>query len=178
MIPTRKQCEKLIYEFNLPNNVIIHSQLVMEVSCFLADKIESAGIKLNKEVIKAAALLHDLDKTLTLKDNANHGLFAANILIKRGMGEISSPIKKHSLSNISSPNTAPVTYEEKIIFYADKICGEKVISLEERAYLWIKKFPQAKKAILNNIVMVAKLENEILSLANITFEDIIEKFNN
>jgi len=177
MIPTRKQCEKLIAEFDLPQNVIDHSNLVRDVSCFLGEKIIIKGIKLNLELIRAAAHLHDLDKLITVANNKKHGLHAANLLSKRGMGEIASPIKKHPLSSISDPINSPNTIEEKVIFYADKICTTKIISVEERAYLWIKKFPKAKNTILNNIVLVVKLEEEILEYAGISFDEISKKFN-
>lgn len=177
MIPTRKQCEKLIIEFDLPKNIITHSELVRDVSCFIGEKISSNGTEINLDLVKAAAHLHDLDKVMTAGNNKDHGFWAANILSKRGMGEITSPIKKHALNNISNPIMQPTTLEEKIIFYSDKICTEKVISLEDRAYYWIKKFPEAKKVILNNITLVAKLEEELLAYAGITFNDIANKFN-
>jgi putative nucleotidyltransferase with HDIG domain len=177
MIPTRKQCEKLMIEFDLPKNVISHSELVRDVSCFLAEKLMSKGIKVNLELLKAAAHLHDLDKVITTGNNKEHGICAANILSKRGMGEITLPIRRHALNNISLPDNQPTTIEEKIIFYADKICIEKVISLEERAYSWIKRFPEAKKSILSNISLVAKLEEEILGNAGIRFKDIEDQFN-
>lgn len=173
MIPTKKQCFKILENYQIPSRIIEHSEMVLYVAVFLADKCNLNNAYVNTDIVKAAALLHDLDKLMVIGNPSKHGFIAADILAKKGMNEITSPIKKHSLSHIKGDlQHKPLTLEEKIIFYSDKICTNKLVSLEDRALAWIKKYPQNTNQILEEINLVGLLEKEILAFAKINFKDI------
>ena len=172
MIPTKKQCLKILEQYKIPQKIVDHSELVTEVCVFIAENIIRKGQTVNLEMLKAAAMLHDLDKIIIGTDYKKHGSITANILTKQGMGEICSPIIKHSLGHISIQDMKPETIEEKILFYADKICTDKLMSLEERGLDWIQRDPGSKDLILSKLPLVANLENEILINAGISFDDI------
>ena len=90
--------------------------------------IEKKGKKINKNLVIASALLHDIER---LKEN--HVEVGANLLKKLGFPEVSEVVKKHSLYTIGEENITPKTAEEKIVFYADKrVIGNKIVSMEER----------------------------------------------
>lgn len=127
-IPTKEQCLKILKDNKTPSNVIGHSKAVCEFAEELADKLEKKGIKINKELVIAASLLHDIKRV-----EDNHIIEGVNLLNKLGFPEIADIIKKHSLFHLHKEEHQPKTTEEKIVFYADKrVKGNKIVSLKER----------------------------------------------
>ena len=86
------------------------------------------GIKVDKKLVTAAALLHDV-----VREKEDHVSEGAKLIRELGFPEVAEVISKHSLYKIEDPEKQPHTYEEKIVFYADKRAkGSKIVSLEER----------------------------------------------
>jgi putative nucleotidyltransferase with HDIG domain len=127
-IPTKEECLNILKASKTPSNVIVHSKAVCRFAEKLADKLEKKGIKLNKELVVAASLLHDVKRA-----EDNHIAEGAKLLKRMGFPKIAEVIKKHSLHRLDDKNVQPRTYEEKILFYADKrVKDNKVVSLKER----------------------------------------------
>ncbi|HCX90460.1 MAG TPA: hypothetical protein DHT43_08120 [Deltaproteobacteria bacterium] len=61
MIPSEEACRRLISEMGMMEHIMAHSRQVCRISLLLADHLDHAG--LNRELIRAAALLHDITKT-------------------------------------------------------------------------------------------------------------------
>ena len=62
----------------------------------------------------------------------NHVVKGANLLKRMGFREVSEVVKKHSLYKLQQKKQ-PKTWEEKIVFYADKRAkNDKIVSVEER----------------------------------------------
>lgn len=127
-IPSKEECIDILNKNKTPSNVIEHSKAVCRFAEDIAEKLIKKGIKVNKKLVAAAALLHDIERG---KDN--HVIEGAKLLKGLGFCEISEVTKKHSLYKIENEEVQPRTIEEKILFYADKrIKGDKIVSLEER----------------------------------------------
>lgn len=119
---------KILQDNNTPQNVIDHSLAVTDFALDLTEKLQKNGVKINKELVLASALLHDVER---VKDN--HVLEGAEYMVKLGCPEVAQVIKKHGLQFIYHNEFLPKTIEEKIIFYADKrIKHKKIVSLKER----------------------------------------------
>ena len=132
-IPTKEQCLNILKENKTPSNVIEHSMTVCNFALDLADKLEKKGIKVNKELVIAASLLHDVER---VKDS--HVDAGVKLLKQLGFPEVAEVIKKHTLHGLGENN---LTVEEKILFYADKrIKGHKIVSLNERIESLEKKY--------------------------------------
>ncbi|MBL7055074.1 HD domain-containing protein [Candidatus Woesearchaeota archaeon] len=127
-IPGEEQCLQMLKDNKTPSNVIEHSKTVCEFALVLANKLEQKGIEINKDMVIAASLLHDIQRV-----EDNHLIEGANLLNKLGFPEIATIIRKHGLSHINQEEHKPKTIEEKIVFYADKrVKGNQVVSLRER----------------------------------------------
>jgi|TARA_Y100000310_G_scaffold345855_1_gene471485 putative hydrolase of the HAD superfamily len=127
-IPTKDECLSILAKNNTPSVVIEHSKTVLKVAEDLADTLIKKGIKVDKELVVAAALLHDIERA---KDN--HVSEGAKLLASMGLEVVAGVIKKHSLYKLEEKDNQPQTWEEKIMFYADKRAkGNQVVSLEER----------------------------------------------
>ena len=127
-IPTREECLQILINNKTPSNVIGHCKAVCKAAEEIADNLISKGINVNRELVVAAALLHDIERDK--KDHINEG-----VRLLKGMGfpEIAKVIKKHSLYQIDKKGIQPKTIEEKIVFYSDKRAkGSKIVSLKGR----------------------------------------------
>lgn len=128
-LPTREECYALLKEYELPNNIIRHTELVNKISVFLARRLKQAGIQVDIDMVDRASLLHDLDKMLTLK-SPNHGKITEKILIEKGYPEVGKIAKLHGFEYIKEKD---LPWEAKIINYADKrVMHDQLSSLRDR----------------------------------------------
>jgi len=165
-LPTSKECEQIIKEFNVPENVILHSKLVQKLSIFISQKLIEKGIKLNIELISVAALLHDIDKIQTLQ-NGKHGDIAYDFL-KDKYPEVAKVVYAHVKKRILKH--PPITWEEKIVFYCDKITqSDKIVLFEDR----IKNAHKDRiKDLKTTLPLVKQIEKEIFGQLDITPNDL------
>ncbi len=127
-IPSKDQCLEILKTNKTPSNVIEHSKAVCEFAEDLTGKLIKKGIKINKGLVIAASLLHDIER---VKDD--HIPVGAKLLKELGFPEIAEVARKHSLHKLDDKENQPKTYEEKIMFYADKrLKDDKIVALKER----------------------------------------------
>src|SRR3989338_9030746 len=127
-IPSREQCLQILKNNKTPSNVIEHCKVVAKVAEGIAEKLIKKGRKVNKELVIAGALLHDIERH---KDN--HVARGAELVKKFGYPEVAKVVSKHTLYEVEIEENQPKTFEEKIVFYADKrVKNDKVVSLKGR----------------------------------------------
>ena len=161
-LPTKEECIKLLREHCATENVIKHSIMVSKVAKHIAEKFVKKGIEVNVELIEKAALLHDIGKIKCINNNneKGHGKKAEEILEKKGHPELGRVARMHMLSKVDELKT----WEEKIVFYADKrISKRKVVSLKKRYEDLEKRYkiPEHKKTPIEKLM---KIEKEIFDI--------------
>ncbi len=130
-IPTMEKCYKLIYETNMLDSIVAHSIQVWRVAVLISDQLRAAGLNLDRNLVYASALLHDITKTRSISTGENHGRTGMEMLTKCGYPEVGSIIGQHIMLDKYS-NSIPVT-EAEIVNYSDKrVCGDKIKSLDTR----------------------------------------------
>ena len=78
-----------------------------------------------------------------------------------GFQEVAEVMKKHGLYHLSKGEFVPKTWEEKIVFYADKRAkGDKVVSVDER-FEYIKQ-RYKKDNVEKEVNFTKKIEKELL----------------
>ena len=108
-------------------------------------------------MIAAGALLHDIKK-LSPNDHVVEGY---EFIKSLGFKEVASVMKKHGLYYLSKNDFVPKTWEEKIVFYADKrVKGSKIVSVDER-FEYIKQ-RYKKDDVEKEINFTQKIEKELL----------------
>ncbi|MEM3690471.1 MAG: HD domain-containing protein, partial [Candidatus Micrarchaeia archaeon] len=177
-IPTIAECLKLLDETKLTSNMKRHSMLVMRISTALAKKLMKKGETINLELLRSAALLHDLDKFLTLENGHEHGYLSQKILTEKGYPEVGQIVRKHRLETIYEDPEGLKTWEEKLVFYADKRLNDStIVGLPERYDYLLKRYgttPKRREAILRTRAGVESLENEIFSKIGRSPDELIE----
>ena len=117
------------------HNIVAHSVKVCQVAAYLTETLNSNGYTLNLDLIRAAALLHDITKTRSLQTSENHARTGALYLAGRGYPEVGDIVAQHVNLNAFNPDGEPTAAE--VVNYADKrVLHDRVVSLEARlAYI-------------------------------------------
>ena len=160
-IPSEDECFELMAEMNLAPAVMHHSIIVRTFALELADTLKNKGISVNRPLIAAAALLHDIMK---IDAEVCHGIEGGDFLRKKGFHEVAQIVEKHCLNNLDDPSFVPKTTEEKILMYADlRVSTGKVVSLDRRfEYIREHYRPKNPKKFQKYIAFAKQLEWELL----------------
>ncbi len=129
-IPNEEKCVKILLEEGVNSSVLRHALKVSEVAKDLADRVESKGYRVNKKLVTAGALLHDIGRAVT--HDVSHGVIGGQIVRRRKLDEqLARIVERHVGAGISEEEAAklklgtisliPETVEEKIVCYADKL---------------------------------------------------------
>lgn len=176
MIPTDDQITALWDTYHVPLQKRQHLTLVDRVALFFAKKIqEKISQPIDEKLLHAAALLHDIDKAVPPIAGERHPDTAVRILENEGMGEVVRLVRKHPLHAICDPDLAPVTWEEKILYLADKMVKYEIITVDKRFNLWRAEedLPAEGRQVLEkSYPLVKKLEKELLDLIGIQPADV------
>lgn len=179
MIPTKAQAKALWDTYNLPERKRIHVSLVARVALFLAEqlKIKIINVTINEPLLTAGAFLHDIDKFIPRLPGEHHPDTGVRILREEGMEEVAELVNTHSLHTILDPAISPKTWEEKLLFLADKIVKDDIITVDERFRLWNDEHlsTHEQKILDASYPKVKALEKEIFDKIGIDPSD-IQKF--
>lgn len=164
IIPTKEECLKILKDNNVPDNIITHTKAVCDFSMKVVDLLEKKRINVNRDLVAAAALLHDIRK---VNSNA-HEVEGFELIKSLGFPEVALVIRKHGLANVHKEEFIPKTWEEKIVFYADKrLKGDKIVSVEERFEDARKRYN--KDEIEEEFNLTKRIEKELLGNENIEY---------
>jgi uncharacterized protein len=175
-IPNRESSLRLLRRVGLDHKVIDHSVAVSRTSLEIAIKMRENGVNIDVDLVEAGALLHDIGRTKV--HGIAHGRVGAEMLRELGYPDALARIAEtHVLCgvladqtdqefNTQMQNRTPMTTEEKIVCYADKITLEnRKTTLRERYDRWFKKY--GRNSTLTRAFNRSKeIEIELNSLAS------------
>jgi putative nucleotidyltransferase with HDIG domain len=138
MIPTERHIRLLWEKYEVPDRKRNHMELVARVALFLADRLTERNprIHIKKSLLLAAALLHDIDKNAPNRPGERHPDAAVRTLRKEGMEEVARIVATHSVHAILDLAIAPTSWEEKLLYLADKMVKQDVMTVDKRFALW------------------------------------------
>ena len=150
-VPGRVAAAALLSSLDPPPWFMAHARAVGEVAAFLAARISAAGIAVDRALVEAAALLHDVDKILPADDPARalpHGLGSAQWLSERGHPELARSVASHPVTRLADGEAfrrwaAFASREERIVAYADKRAGQRLESMDARFASWRRRYPDS-----------------------------------
>lgn len=181
MVPTYIEAVAVWKTYQLPEKKQQHSLLVAKLALFLASKLtEKKPVIIQTKLLLAAALLHDIDKNIPHREGERHPDTGVRILADIGMPEVAYTVKTHPLHSILDPAIAPTTWEEKLLFLADKMTKYEILSVDERFALWrAEQLPQEEVHMLEqSYPKVKQLEEQILTSIGMTSQEVIKASKN
>jgi putative nucleotidyltransferase with HDIG domain len=125
-VPSHRECEHLLtHHFSVSEKVAAHSRQVARVALTLTSHLNQAGIMMDRELVRAAALLHDC-----CRSQADHAQTGARTLRELGFETIAGPVASHMDIDVP-PEAVPTLHE--VLFLADKlVMGSRLTDLNER----------------------------------------------
>jgi len=138
-VPTVEQCFSIMNEMAMMDHIVAHSCQVCHVALSIVDLLKAQDISLNRDIVCAAALLHDITKTRSLSTGENHALTGAQLLRELGYHTVADVVRQHV--RLDSYNTDESPREEEIVNYADKrVLHDEVVTLQQRKTYIIERY--------------------------------------
>lgn len=179
---------QIIREYRVPEHIVAHMNKVAQVAVFIGRKLKINGHKVNLTKVRQAAQLHDFVKFVDFKTinlsyfktpppkkdlvfwqklirkyyKDKHCIAAFKILIQKGERELALIIKKHAYESLidSNPAERPSTWEEKLLYYADKrVKFDKIVTIQQRIKDGHKRYFADGKIPANDFLVQKALKN-------------------
>jgi putative nucleotidyltransferase with HDIG domain len=175
-IPSREECNELMVRHSMRPNIVEHSIQVMNVSLAITDNLKN-GVAVNRGLVIAAALLHDITKTRSLVTNERHDISGAELLREMGFTSIAEIVEQHVV--FQNFNLQGGLEEREIVYYADKrVNHDKIVTIEERVHYLLQRYgntEEIRSRILRNKNLVLAVERKIASFMKIDINRAIEE---
>ena len=174
MIPTVDEAKKLWDTYSLPKEKRVHVTLVARVALYLAAKLQDIAIDV--KLLEAAALLHDIDKAVPALPGERHPDAAVRVLRAEGYGVVADVVATHPLHTILDGAISPKTWEQKLLYLADKMVKYDIVGVDRRFALWNNEHlpPDAQKILDTAYPKVKELEQEVFNVSGITLNDVVK----
>jgi hypothetical protein len=154
-IPSRRGSAALLLSLDPPVWHLRHSRAVAETAAWLALRAVEEGRSVDRRLVEAAALLHDVDKLPAVRaslDGVAHADGSARWLAERGHPELGPAIVGHPVSRLADGAwfegwLASASAEALIVAYADKRAGQRLEPMATRFGSWIRRYPPEERAV-------------------------------
>jgi putative nucleotidyltransferase with HDIG domain len=181
MTPLFEKCISLMDEYKMPEHIRAHSFLVARIAHLIARDLADAGLELSVQHVTAAALLHDIGKTLSLESGGDHSEIGRQICVHHQLHQVADTVGEHVRLRSWDPQG---TYSEKeIVYYADKrVNHDRIVSLDERLFYILTRYgknrPAMCQAIRRNFERCRVIEKKLFTKLDFTPEALTERVRN
>ncbi len=132
-LPDAGTCLTWLAEQDATGELLPHVRLVAAVAFRLGERLAAAGEAVNPLLAHRGGLLHDLAKASARQRGVSHELEAGRLLRERGLPALARIAERHPAWAPLTPGQQPATWEEKLVYYADRISEPSgIVSIDER----------------------------------------------
>lgn len=172
-LPDTAECLELLSAQEAPAALLAHVRAVAATAYRLAEGLRSRGVAVDPLLAHRGGLLHDLDKVTARRLGRTHGELGAELLRNAGRLELAAIVERHLMFTILDPGRGPATWEQKLVFYADKIVeGERTVSLDERLAALSRRYPENAGRMRACLPAMRALEAEICAALGTSPEEL------
>lgn len=138
-LPTPAECEAILSTRPIAEPLRRHGRSVAAVARTIATRLSERGVRIDRQLVIAASLLHDI-----AKGEPGHAEVGASIVASIGYPAVADIIRQHMA--MSFDGTTP--NEASIVFLADKLVrADRRVSLEERYKPSFERFKDQPEAL-------------------------------
>jgi HD domain-containing protein len=182
-VPGRVEAAELLLSLDPPVWFLRHARAVAEVASWLAARtLNVARDSVNRSLVEAAGLLHDVDKLLPRDHPARmlpHGEGSAAWLASSGHSELGPAVAGHPVTRLIDRSryrrwVVAASREERIVAYADKRAGQRLEPMADRFASWERRYPGGWSADDAAAVRqrAAELEADVCRAAGVSPSDV------
>jgi uncharacterized protein len=143
-VPMQNECLEMLGTMEMPDHIQEHSRLVCRVALALADGLIAAGLGINRELVMASALLHDITKPRSFETGENHAQTGGEYLAQMGFPEVGNIVRQHVVLDHYPQKAAPS--EAEIVNYADKrVLHDQVVPLDDRMTYILTRYAKTRQ---------------------------------
>ncbi|MBQ7738205.1 MAG: HDIG domain-containing protein [Desulfovibrionaceae bacterium] len=159
-------CYDLWQQYSMPKNIQDHSKLVANVAWQIAQRVLDAGIKINVDLVRQSALLHDLGKAYSLEYGGSHAVLgAAWVVAATGNYALAQGVLYHVYWPWDLPEGPAICSLPIIVLYADKRAKHAdCVTLEEREEDLLLRYgsnPSSRKLMAKGFEQIRNIERAL-----------------
>lgn len=159
-------------KYEMPDKIVRHVRLVEKMALKTADLLAEKGVGLDRKLLSAACLLHDIARA-----EPGHASAGAKILLAEGWPAAAALVSKH----MQLPDDyEPAPDEMALLYLSDKLTKkDKVITLEDRLADFSNRFAGDPAALAGARARLARAQailDMLDSRYGIKTEDILSGF--
>lgn len=177
-LPTYETCLIWQQEQNFSRSLLNHVEMVAAAAYWMALKLRARGEVVDPVLAHRGGLLHDLAKMASRgrEEGSDHGQLAAQMLSERGQPLLAEIANRHVLSNLLKPDRLPRTWEEKLVYCADKLVeGSRLAGLDERMAALKKRYAMDTGFVEAITPKLYTLHDEVCAAMGIPVEELIPR---
>ncbi len=138
-VPARQECLRMLEAVAMPLHIQNHSRMVCRVALFLCDGLAGSGVSVNRDLVRAAALLHDITKPRSFETGENHARTGGEYLTRLGFPEVGEIVRQHVILDRYFAGRLPS--EAELVNYSDKrVLHDSIVSLNTRMDYIVKRY--------------------------------------
>jgi hypothetical protein len=154
-VPSRVEAAQQLLLLDPPPWFMRHTRAVAEIAAWLALRIERRGARIDRRLVEAAALLHDVDKLVPPSDPAarlGHGEGSAAWLVRHGYDELAPVAAWHPVTRLVDDAAfagwwSAGSLEARVVAYADKRAGQRLEPMDARFASWRRRYPEIERDV-------------------------------
>ncbi len=175
-LPAPETCRSWYIGQNASPNLMIHVSMVAALAYQMAYWLRQAGQALDPLLTHRAGLLHDVCKISAHDGPIRHPEAGARLLEGNGLPVLAEIVRRHGLYSLLDKAGAPQTWEQKLVYYADKLIeGNQVVPIEVRLTRIRDRYGLDPQTIERITVLVRQLETEICAPLGLTGDALNER---
>lgn len=149
------------------DHIVAHSLRVCQVALVLADALGEKRQCVDRNLIQAGALLHDITKTRSFKTHENHAETGGRMLEKMGYPAVAGIIRQHV--KLDEYTSGDCLDEAEIVNYADKrVLNDNVVTLARRMQYITERYCRS----VEDMRRIAWLWDKTKGLEQLIFSDL------
>jgi len=165
--------ESYFDRYRYPDWLRTHSRVVGVIAARLAEAHLAAGRGVDVATVTLGGYLHDIGKSpLLAGDERDHHVLGPLILAAEGRPELAELARRHPVYAPRDPATAPRTLAERIVYYADRRAGQRVMSLEARLDEQLARHPDLAHLRAADLAAARGVEREVFHGIELRPEDL------
>lgn len=142
-LPDMPACLAWLAEQGASEGLVRHVRLVAAIAFRLAELLRLAGEGVDPLLAHRGGLLHDLAKVSARRAGLLHDDLAGQLLRARGFPDLARIAERHPVWALTDPADRPETWEEKLVYYADRLAdGGRLVGIEARMAGLVKRRPE------------------------------------